>query len=71
MNISIVLYLINVLVTVIIGIISVKKLPDYVYVNDLIFITTLSLIPCGFVFWIIGWLILLLENSHFGNKKLF
>jgi hypothetical protein len=55
----------------VVGIISVKKLQDYVYVNDLIFITTLSLIPCGFVFWIIGWLILLLEKSHFGNKKLF
>lgn len=71
MNISIVLYLINVLVTLIISIISVKKLRDYVYVNDLIFIITLSLIPCGFIFWIIGWLILLLEDSYFGNKKLF
>lgn len=67
---SIVLYLISVLVTFIIGIISVKKLQDYVYVNDLIFITTLSLLPCGFVFWIIGWFIVL-EDSHFGNKKLF
>lgn len=71
MNISIVLYLINVLITLIISIISVKKLRDYVYVNDLIFIITLSLIPCGFVFWIIGWLMIFLEKSHFGNKKLF
>ena len=71
MHISIVLYLISVLVTFIISIISVKKLNYYVYVVDLIFIITLSLVPCGFVFWIIAWLMDFLENSHFGNKKLF
>ena len=65
------LYLISVLVTFIIGIISVKKLQDYICIGDLIFIIILSLVPCGFVFWIIGWLILFLEDSHFGNKKLF
>ena len=65
MNISIVLYLINVLVTLIISIISVKKLRDYVYVNDLIFIITLSLIPCGFVFWIIGWLMIFFGKVPF------
>ena len=63
--------LIKHLLTFVISIISVKKLQDYIYVNDLIYITIVSLIPCGFILWIIGWLMIFLEESHFGNKKLF
>lgn len=68
---SIILYVISLVITFIIGLISVKKLNNSIYVKDLIFIISISLIPCGFVFWILMWLLDWVETSDFTNKKLF
>lgn len=68
---SIILYVISVIITFIIGFISIKKLNDSIYVKDLIFIIILSLIPCGFVLWILMWFLAWVETSDFTNKKLF
>lgn len=68
---SIILYVISIIITFIIGLISVKKLSDSIYVKDFIFIILISLIPCGFVFWILMWFVAWVETSDFTNKKLF
>lgn len=71
MTCSIILYVISVIITFIIGFISVKKLNNSIYVKDLIFIIILSLTGLGFLVWLLGWIIFWMEGSDFGNKKLF
>lgn len=68
---SIILYVISVIMTFIFGFISIKKVNESIYVKDLIVIILVSLIPCGFILWILIWLLFWIENSDFTNKKLF
>lgn len=63
--------MISVVITFIFGFISIKKVNESMYVKDLIVIILVSLIPCGFVLWILIWLLFWIENSDFTNKKLF
>lgn len=48
-----------------------KKINNFIYVRDLIFIIILSLSGFGFIVLLTGWIIFWIFESDFGNKKLF
>ena len=65
------LYLIGVIISLIIGFIGIKMLNGCIYGKHLIFIIVLSLTGLGFLVWLLGGIIFWIDESDFGNKKLF